>query len=105
MGAIFQQAVLAVVDPGPFGAVQSAIDQSFAATGIDKFFRSLDRRKLRIRDFDKVLSSGTLGEPTATQYASLGNADQGQIREHYLATLEKVAPKLRHKFFKLYAYY
>jgi len=35
----------------------------------------------------------------------LGNADQGQIREFYLASLERVTPELRQKFFKLYAYY
>jgi hypothetical protein len=35
----------------------------------------------------------------------LGNADQGQIREFYLASLEKVAPEVRQRFFKLYAYY
>ncbi len=105
MAAIFQQAVLAVADPSRFRAIQSAIDQSFAATNVDTFFRSLERRGLRIRDFEKVLSSGQLGEQTAAEYAHLGNADQGQIRELYLASLEKVPAELRRKFFKLYAYY
>ena len=35
----------------------------------------------------------------------LDNSDQGQIRELYLASLERVAPELREKFFRLYAYY
>ena len=41
----------------------------------------------------------------AGEYKLLGNADQGQIREFYLASLERVAPDTREKFFKLYAYY
>jgi hypothetical protein len=46
-----------------------------------------------------------LGAAAAAQYNRLGNGDQGQIREFYLASLEEVAPELRTKFFKLYAYY
>jgi hypothetical protein len=35
----------------------------------------------------------------------LSNGDQGQIREFYLASVEKVELKLRDKHFKIYAYY
>jgi hypothetical protein len=35
----------------------------------------------------------------------LSNGDQGQIREFYLASLEKVDASLRDKHFKVYAYY
>jgi hypothetical protein len=41
----------------------------------------------------------------AAFYKKLGNADQGQIREFYLASVEKVDPALRAKYLKLYAYY
>ena len=51
------------------------------------------------------MRTGILGALTAAEYNRLGNGDQGQIREFYLASLEKVAPELRTKFFKLYAYY
>ena len=57
------------------------------------------------RDFEDVLRKGNLGASAAAEYSRLGNADQGQIRELYLASLERVAPELREKFFKLYAYY
>ena len=60
---------------------------------------------LRIRDFETVLRTGKLGAGTAAEYGKLQNGDQGQIREFYLASLEKVAPDLRQRFFKLYAYY
>ena len=46
-----------------------------------------------------------LGKLTRAQYSALENADQGQIREFYLASLEKVSVELRNRFFKLYAYY
>jgi hypothetical protein len=52
-----------------------------------------------------VLTKGLLGASTAAEYKGLGDADQGQIRELYLASLERVAPELRQRFFKLYAYY
>ncbi len=61
--------------------------------------------KLRIRDFETVLAQGGAGARQPAEYGRLGNCDQGQIREFYLASLEQVAPELREKFFKLYAYY
>ena len=105
MGAMYQQAVLAVTDPATFGAVQGAIDQAFSAARVQQFFKSLQSGGLRVRDFEKVLTSGLLGAATEAEYAKLDNSDQGQIREHYLASLEKVDGELRDKFFKLYAYY
>ncbi len=72
---------------------------------VPDFLRSLDRSSLRIRDFEIVLGKGLLGTSSAGDYSRLCNADQGQIREFYLASLEHVAPELRNRFFKLYAYY
>jgi len=60
---------------------------------------------MRIRDFETVLAAGALGRDTEAEYRGLGDSDQGQIRELYLATLEKVAPELRAEFFRLYSYY
>ena len=94
-----------VVDPQTFSAVHQAIESSFAAARVKDFLKSIERAGLRIRDFEAVLRKGILGAPTAGEYNRLGDGDQGQIREFYLATLEKVAPDLRSKFFKLYAYY
>ncbi len=94
-----------VADPQAFSAVRQAIESSFAAAGVNKFFKAVQSAGLRIRDFESVLRKGILGGPTATEYSRLGNGDQGQIREFYLARLEKVAPETREKFFKLYAYY
>ena len=105
MSALHEQAVIPVADPQAFGAVRSAIETAFSASGVKGFLKSVARAGLRIRDFELVLRKGILGTPAIDQYGHLGNGDQGQIREFYLASLEKVAPELRSKFFKLYSYY
>jgi hypothetical protein len=105
LSALHEQAVLPVADPEAFGAVRAAIQTAFSPAKVNDFLASLQRAGLRIRDFELVLRKGLLGAPTAGNYTRLGNGDQGQIRELYLASLEKVAPELRAKFFKLYAYY
>ena len=101
----YQKPPLAIVDPDAFGAVRSSIESCFSAASVAKFLKSLDRAGLRIRDFEAVLSKGLLGSSPKASYGSLGDGDQGQIREFYLASLEQVAPDLRDKFFKLYSYY
>ncbi len=105
MSALHEQAVIPVADPQAFGAVRAAIEAAFSSPTVKDFLKSIQRAGLRIRDFELVLRKGLLGAPTADTYGHLGNGDQGQIREFYLASLEKVAPELRAKFFKLYAYY
>jgi hypothetical protein len=102
---MYLQPVLPISDPQTFTAVRNAIESSFSAGHVAEFLKSLERSKLRIRDFEDILGKGNLGASTAAEYNRLGNADQGQIRELYLASLEHVAPELREKFFKLYAYY
>jgi hypothetical protein len=102
---MYQQPVLPISDPRTFNTVKSAIESSFSASHVAEFLKTLERSKLRIRDFEDVLGKGHLGAHTAAEYRRLGNADQGQIRELYLASLEHVAPELRERFFKLYAYY
>ena len=105
MSSLYEQPVLPISDPQTFGAVKSAIESSFSSGHVAEFLKSLERSKLRIRDFEDVLAKGNLGANTAAEYNRLGNADQGQIRELYLASLERVSPELRERFFKLYAYY
>jgi hypothetical protein len=105
LSALHDQAVIPVADPEAFGAVRSAIETAFSPAKVKDFLKSTQRAGLRIRDFELVLRKGILGAPAVTEYGRLGNGDQGQIREFYLASLEKVAPELRAEFYKLYAYY
>ena len=101
----FDQPVLPILDPAGFGAVRTAIESAFSSSRVSEFLKSLDRSGVRIRHFEQVLDKGLLGVNTKEEYARLGNGDQGQIREYYLASLERVSLELRNKFFKLYAYY
>ncbi len=101
----YQQAAIPVADPQSFGMVRAAIESSFAPARVSTFLKSLERAKLRVRDFEIVLGKGMLGSTVQSEYTRLGHGDQGMIREFYLAALEHVAPELREKFFKLYAYY
>jgi hypothetical protein len=105
LSAVYQQAVLEVADPQAFSAVRGAIEAAFSAARVADFLKSIERAGLRVRSFEAVLAAGRLGSSAAAEYARLGNSDQGQIREFYLASLEKVAPDVRERFFKLYAYY
>jgi hypothetical protein len=105
LSTTYQQAILPVADPATFEVVAGPIRQSFSPGGIAGFLKSLDKSSLRVRDFEAVLQAGKLGPNAAAAYAKLGDGDQGQIRELYLASLERVPMDLRDKFFKLYAYY
>ncbi len=101
----FEQPVLPIADPQSFRVVHEAIEGSFSPGRVAEFLKSMARGDMRIRDFESVLGKGLLGKGTKAEYAKLGNADQGQIREYYLASLERVPAELRQRFFKLYAYY
>ncbi len=102
---MYEQATIAVENQQAFSAVKQAIDTSFSSAKVSDFLRSLERSRLRIREFEEILHEGKLGQQTEATYKSLGNGDQGMIREHYLSTLEKVDPAIRAKFLKVYAYY
>ena len=101
----FDQPVLTIGDAQAFAAVHLAIQAAFSSGLVADFLKSLRGSSLRIRDFESVLGQGLLGASTKADYGKLGNADQGQIREFYLDSLERVPAELRQKFFKLYAYY
>ena len=103
--ALYERPAMDIVDATTFAEVKQAIASAFAPGNVEKFLKSVERSSVRIRSFETVLNAGKLGAGAAAQYAKLSNGDQGQIREFYLASLEKVAPELREKFFKLYAYY
>jgi hypothetical protein len=103
--ALREQGTIPVTNPENYDAVYAAIEAAFSAARVKDFLGSMLRAGLRIRDFELVLRTGILGAAIASEYDALGNGDQGLIREFYLASLEKVAPELRTKFFKLYAYY
>jgi hypothetical protein len=105
MMGIFEQATLSVQDEKTFATISGALDQAFSARKVEDFLHRVKRSKLRARDFEGVLGKGLLGKETVAQYSVLENGDQGQIREKYLRLVEQVAPELRVRFLKVYAYY
>ncbi|HEX4005222.1 MAG TPA: hypothetical protein VHX60_03540 [Acidobacteriaceae bacterium] len=102
---MFEQATIPIHDDKTFAPVKQAIDQAFAPAQIAAFLRKVDGARLRVRQFEAVLARGLLGAQAQTSYAALGDSDRGQIREHYLRQVERVAPEVRQKFFRLYASY
>ena len=102
---MFEQAVLAIQDEKTFKEVHDALETAFAYQRVESFLRSVQKNKMRARQFEAILSSGLLGPETESRYATLGNSDRGQIREQYLRMVEQVDPAIRAKFLKVYAYY
>jgi hypothetical protein len=102
---MFEKPVLGVEDGPSFDVVRSAIQAAFASSTAGRFLKQVDAQRLRVRNFESVLGKGLLGQEAIAAYERLGNLDRGQIRELYLASVEHVAPELRAKYLKVYAYY
>jgi len=102
---MYEKALIPIENQQTYGEVHAAIASHFVPSNAQNFLKSIERAGLRIRDFEAVAAAGLLGTAIAASYKKLGNADQGQIREFYLASVEKVEPTLRAKYLKLYAYY
>jgi hypothetical protein len=107
----FEQATIKVEKAQEFAELRAAIEQAFLAANVERFLKQMDRKSIRVRDFDgvlakKVLESVTGAKINAAQlYQALTLSDQAQMREFYLSKLETVEQSLRHKFKKLYQYY
>ena len=109
----FEQATIKIEKPQEFAALQTAIEQAFLPENAERFLKQLDRKGIRVRDFDGVLGKRVLEDVTGARselnalqlYQSLPLSDQAQMREFYLSKLEAVDVALRHKFKKLYQYY
>jgi len=111
----FEQAAIKIEKQQEFSKLQAAVKQAFLPENVERFLKQLDRKGIRIREFDGVLSARTLESvvPGSTQsslstwqlYQALPLSDQAQMREFYLSRLETVDTALRHKFKKLYQYY
>jgi len=105
----FEQAAIKVEKTQEYSRLQAAIEQAFLSGKVERFLKLMDRKGIRIRNFDGVLAERVLDGETAQNsqqlYQSLPLSDQAQIREFYLSKLETVEQSLRHKFKKVYQYY
>ena len=107
----FEQAAIKVQKAQEFARLQGAIEQAFLPEKVERFLKQLDRKGIRVRDFDALLAQrvlegfGEAGLDALPLYQALPLSDQAQMRELYLSKLESVDIALRHKFKKLYQYY
>jgi hypothetical protein len=116
----FEQAAIKIEKQQEYGKLRAVIEQVFSPQKTERFLKQLDRKGVRIRDFDGVLAARALedvaggskaGSETGSDlsawqlYQALPLSDQAQMREFYLSKLETVDTALRHKFKKLYQYY
>ena len=107
----FEQAAIKIQKEQEYSGLQAAVERAFRSENVEKFLKQLDRKGIRIRDFDAVLAKRMLedfaeaGLNAQHLYEALALSDQALIREFYLSKLEAVDGVLRHKFKKLYQYY
>jgi len=105
----FEQAAIKVEKTQEYSRLQGAIEQAFLPNKVEGFLKQMDRKGIRIRDFDGVLAQRVLDGDTAQNsqqlYQALTLSDQALMREFYLSKIEEVDTALRHKFKKLYQYY
>jgi hypothetical protein len=115
MKAIFEQAGIKIQKEQQFEALKQSIARALSPALIEKFFGRLEKKHVRIREFEKALDLKLLeavdetlaksGHSAKQLYEALPVTDQGQMREFYLTKIEEVTPDLRQKFHKLYSYY
>ena len=109
----FEQATIKIQKEAEFGRLQGLIEEAFRPETTERFLKQLERKGVRVRDFDGVLKARALEDAAGAQagsnavelYGALTVSDQAQMREFYLSKLEGIDQALRHKFKKLYQYY
>jgi len=111
----FEQAAIKIEKQQEYAKLQAAVEQAFQPEKVERFLKQLDRKGIRIRAFDSVLSARVLEDAVGGSassdlsawqlYQALPVSDQAQMREFYLSKLETVDIALRHKFKKLFQYY
>ena len=109
MTVAFEQAAIKVEKAEEFSKLQAAMERAFRPAEVEQFLKQLERKGVRIRDLEGVLSrrmldGGTLGS-SEQLYQALTLSDQALLREFYLSKIEEVDTALRHRFKKLYQYY
>ena len=107
----FEQAAIKVEKADEYTKLRRSVEQAFLPEKIERFLKQLNRKGIRVRDIDTVLSQKVLdgfSDPAVNSqqlYQALTVSDQALLRELYLSKLEGVDASLRHKFKRLYQYY
>jgi hypothetical protein len=105
----FEQAAIKVEKAQEYSRLQTAVEQAFSPARVEQFLKQMNRKGIRIRDFEAVIAQRVLDGETAQNspqmYEALTLSDQALLREFYLSKIEEVDTALRHRFKKLYQYY
>ncbi len=101
----FEQATIAVQDEQGYAQLHALIDAAFDARDVEVFLNRVRKSKLRIRDYETILSRGLLAKEALALYQALPVSDQALTRERYLRLVEAVPLELRQRYLKVYAYY
>jgi len=107
----FTQASIGIENRQAFQELQARIDRALGPAA-ERFLKSLQARRIRIREFEEILVQELLKDSARDAsanrdqelYRALTLSDQGQMREYYLTAIEQVPDELRHKFHTLYRY-
>jgi hypothetical protein len=102
---MFEQAAIAIRDEQGYQKLHALIDTVFDARDVEVFLNRVKKSKLRVRDYETILSRGLLGKDAVALYQALPVSDQGLTRERYLRLVEAVPLELRQRYLKVYAYY
>ena len=115
MDALFEQSGIKIENEQDFQTLKQSVERLMQSALIETFFKKLEKKNIRIREFEKVLEKRVIeevdsdfaksGTAAKALYEALPVTDQGQMREFYLTRIEEVSPELRQKFHKLYSYY
>ena|SRR5215471_2147624 len=111
----YEQAQIPIQQAEAFERLKSALERVFASASLDKFYRRLEGKSVSAREFEKIVGLGIIEEVDtelasagtgANQlYCSLAVSDRALMREFYLERLERVDPRIRQKYRKVYSYY
>jgi hypothetical protein len=111
----FEQAQIPVQKAEDFELLRSAIERAFEPATVEKFYRGLESKGIRIREFEKIVAAGLLeqadpvlagcGKRADEIYKALTVSDQALMREFFLERIETVDAKVRLKYQKVYRYY
>ena len=56
----FEQATIKIEKQQEFAKLQAAVEQAFLPEKVERFLKQLDRKGIRVREFDGVLSARVL---------------------------------------------
>ena len=113
---VFQQAPIQVQRAEQFDRLKSVVRGVFLGPdACERFCRMVSSRNVRIRDWEKILQLRIFEQvnPELVRsaicaqdlYRELAVSDQALMREFYLEEIERVDPRIRSKFQKIYRDY